>query len=527
MLNTKRTALAALFALTATAGFAQTKTLEGIESMSRSALSPIYAGNEVKGYLMFGHGDKADRKNDNYLLDFYDQDLGKVSNITIQKPAKRFTLLKNTFNGSAFAFYFVNYKEETLEMETYDTSLKKLGSKVIEDLSKMDKMMIQQQQQQQQQGGEGGGMMSGSMSLFPVPGKGFIRNSYMGLGKGYALVMYDDNLKAKWRLASDEKSKFYEGIGLTEATDKYVLGMMMRRDGMMSRKITSSMVAIDATTGKKVLDLPVETSKTEQLSLSSFTFDPQTREFVAVGEYYKLDDKPFVNKSPGFYIKRFSEAGKPVSTKNYGWQREVMALMPAEAKASLEDNYVNYAHSIVKGANGKLYIVAEQFKIVGDGLGIALTALGGRGASVSKGKIGNMLVFEIDPQAKLTSVKFYAKDPSNAVLPPGTGFMGAGILGQIMKGQGDFDYQFMQKNDANTQFNVVYINFDKEKGEATKKVVGNIVFGDNGKYAVDKIDLTSTANYSYVYPAKPGYVMIADYFKKKGQLGMKLVKLNI
>ena len=73
--------------------------------------------------------------------------------------------------------------------------------------------------------------------------------------------------------------------------------------------------------------LPVETSQTEQLSLSSFTFDPQTREFVAVGEYYKLDDKPFVNKSQGFYIKRFSEAGKPVSSKNYGWQREVMALI--------------------------------------------------------------------------------------------------------------------------------------------------------------------------------------------------------
>ena len=32
---------------------------------------------------------------------------------------------------------------------------------------------------------------------------------------------------------------------------------------------------------------------------------------------------------------------------------------------------------------------------------------------------------------------------------------------------------------------------------------------------------------SFLYPAKPGYVMIADYFKKKSQLGMKLVKLNI
>ena len=523
----KRAALAAVLALAAPAAFAQTTTLNGISNMHRSALSPIFANGEVKGYLMFGRGDKADRKTDNYLLDFYDQNLAKVSNITIQKPSGRYTLLRNTFNGSAFALYFFNGKEGTLEMETYDTGLKKLGSKVIEDLSRADKMMLQQQQQTAEGGGDAAGMMGSGMTLFPVPGQGFIRNSYMGMGKGYALVMYDDKLQPKWRCASDENSKVYEMASLTEATDKYVLGVMMRRDGIMSRQVTSSMLAIDAATGKRVFDMPVETSKNEQLSLSSFTFDAATREFVAVGEYYKLDDKPFVNKSQGFFIKRFNEKGKVTSVKNYGWQREVMALMPAEAKPSLEDNYVNFTQSIAKGANGHLYIVAEQFKIVGDGLGIALSALGGRGASVSKGKVANLFVFELDPAATLSSVKFYPKTVTNALLPAGSGFLGAGLLGQIMKSQGDFDYQFLQRNEAKTQFNVVFLNFDKEKGEAAKGYVGNIGFGDNGKYALDKIDLASGATYSFVYPAKPGYVLITDYFKKKSELGMKLVKLNI
>lgn len=201
--------------------------------------------------------------------------------------------------------------------------------------------------------------------------------------------------------------------------------------------------------------------------------------------------------------------------------------MPAETKLSLEDNYVNYNHTIVKGANGHLYIVAEQFKIVGVGLGIALTTLGGRGASVSKGKIDNMFVFELDPTATLSSVKFYPKTVTNAMLPAGSGFLGAGLLGQDIKSQGDFDYQFLQRNEARMQFNVMFLNFDKEKGEAAKGYVGNIVFGDNGKYALDKIELTSGATYSFVYPAKLGHVLITDYFKKKSELGMKLVKLNI
>ncbi|WP_201984653.1 DUF6770 family protein [Hymenobacter rubidus] len=523
---TKRTVLAALLTLAAPAAFAQTKTLDGIQNMHRSALSPIYDGNEVKGYVMFAKGDKADRKNDNYLLDLYDQDLAKVSTITIQKPSGRYTLLKNTFNGSAFAFYFYNGNDKTLEIETYDTSLKKLGSKLIGELSKGDLRVLAMQAQAVDPAA--GGMMLG-LNLFPVPGLGFVRNGYTGgMAKGYTLAIYDNKLGMHWRITSPEDAKQYESLSLTEAADKYLLGTMLRRDGLLSRKVTSYMIVLEAKTGKKLLDLPVETSATEQLSLSSFTFDADKREFVAVGEYYKLDDKPFVNKSQGFYVKRFDEAGKPVSTKNYGWQNEVAALMPAEAKASLEDNYVNYNHAIVKGANGRMYIVAEQFKIVGNALGIAAAALNSGGnSSVSKGKVGNMFVFELDPQAKLSSVKFYPKTVTNATLPPGTGFMGAGMLGQIMKYQGDFDYQFLQKNADNSQFNVVYVNFDKEKGESAKTYVGNIGFGDNGKYVVDKIEMPSGPTFSYLYPAKPGYVMIADYYRKKSQLGMKLVKLNI
>lgn len=524
---TPRAALVALLLLAAPAAFAQTATLEGIEQMRGSALSPIFAGNEVKGYVMFARGDKADRKNDNYLLDLYDQNLAKISTITIQKPAGRYTLLKNTFNGTAFAFYFSNSKDKTLEIETYDTNLKKLGSAVIGQLSDGDKFMLSQGQKLASADASGSG--SQPMTMIPVPGLGFLRNGYTGNGmvpKGYTLAIYDDKLNMHWRITSDEKSKQYEALSITELADRYLLGSMTRRDGIMSRTFNVSMIALDAKTGKKVIDIPVATSAAENLSLSSFTFDSDAREFVAVGEYYKPDDKPYVNKSQGFYIKRFSEKGKVLSAKNYGWQKEVAALMPAEAKASLEENYVNYNHTIVKGANGKLYIVAEQFKVVADGVGIALKALGGS-SSVTKGKIGNLLVFELDPQANLSNVKFYPKTATNSIFPPGAGFLGTGMLGYIIKGQGDFDFRFIQKNDDNTQFNVVYVNFDKDKGEDAKMYVGNIAFGDNGKYTVDKIEMPSGPTMSYLYPAKPGYVMIADYFKKKNQLGMKLVKLNI
>ena len=519
-------ALAALAALAAPAALhAQTQTLDDVSRIGRSAIEPVYAGNEVKGYILYAKGDKADRKNDNYRLDFYDQELTKAASITLQKPSGKYYPLGNVFNGTAFALYSYNAKDKTLELATYDTGLKELGTKAIGDLNRADMMAVQQVGMQQD--AAGGGSPFGGLSLFPVPGFGFVRNSFEGMGKGYNLQMYDDKLTPRWRVSSDPKSKFYESISLTEATDKYILATVMRRDGMLSKKINSYMVAIEARTGKKVLDVSVETSATEQLSLSSFTFDAVKREFVAVGEFYKLDDKPFVNKSQGFFIKRFSEAGKAIGAKNYGWQKEVRAAMPAEARQSMEDGFVNFAQSIVRTASGKTYIVAEQYKIMADGLGIAAAMLGGGGMSVSKGQIANMFVFGLDPDGKLTDVKFFAKDPSRAFVPSGAGLAGTGLLGYLFKATGQFDYQFIQKNDANSQFNVVYINYDKEKGEQTKKVIGNIGFGESGPFKLDKIDGTSNATASFLYPAKPGYLMMVDYLKKEKKVGMKLVKLNM
>lgn len=525
MMQFKRTLLTVGLTLAASvAALAQTQTLEDIKSMSRSAITPIYAGHEVKGYLLYGQADKADRKNDNYHLDFYDQDLGKVSTVTIQKPAGKYFLLDNSFNGTAFALYFYNHKDKALEIETYDTGLKKLASKVVDaDINKMELMSIQQKIMANNAGGEGA-QVFGGLDLRPVAGQGFVRSS--ADGRHFRLEMYDNNLNLKWRQQTDPKAKVLESLVVNEVTEKYLLGTMVRRPSLLSQQIDSHIVAFDLSTGKKVLDQPVESSKTEQLSLSSIGYDAARQEFVAVGEYYKPGDKPFVNKSQGFYIKRFDDKGKLLGIRPYNWQKEVKGLLPAEARKAMEEGFINYTHSIQKGADGSLYLVAEQYRIGGKGMDVALSVLGGGGGG-AKGIIGNLLVFVLNSDYKLTAVKCFVKDESKVALPGGSSFNGAGLMGHFIKAYGGFDYQFTQQNDAMSQFNVVYINYDKEKGEATKKVVGNVLFGDNSQFKLDKVDGTSAAAYSYVYPAKPGYVMLVDYLKKQKQVGMKLVKLNM
>jgi hypothetical protein len=126
----------------------------------------------------------------------------------------------------------------------------------------------------------------------------------------------------------------------------------------------------------------------------------------------------------------------------------------------------------------------------------------------------------------LNEIKYYTKDRSDAELPPGMDFYGPGMWGMVMKQMGSFDYQFTQLANDGKSADIVYINYDKEKGEDTKRVLGNVIISPDGKFTLDKMDITTKATASFLYPAKPGFLMMVDYLKKERSLGMKLVKLN-
>ncbi|MDO7852034.1 DUF6770 family protein [Hymenobacter convexus] len=499
----------------------QTVALNGVSQMSRSAISPIYADKEVRGYLLYAKTDRADRKNDNYRLDFYDQDLGKVSSVTIQKPAERYEYLRNAFNGNTFVFYFRNLKTNDLELEAYDTNLQKTGEVIIPDVNLIEASLISGDAHKSIEATNAYGLLS----LLPVPGKGFVRN---GLDRAkldrYGLEMYDSQLKLKWRAASDPKINTYEALTLTDASDKYLVGTLTRRPGYRSREITGYMIAFDIETGRKVLDQPISNGKTEQLSLNTFSYDPAKHEFIAVGEYYRPDDKALVDKSLGFFVRHFGEDGKVRNTKYIAWDKDVQPALPPAPRATAADGYVNFIHGVNKGANGNTYVVAEQYKVAA-GLGGKASFLVGN--SLVAGQVGDMLLFVLDPQDGLRGVKSSPKDHSVVRLNGGVGYSGTGTVGQYMKTFHGFDYQFTQRNSAGTAFNSVYINYDKEKGEDTKKVFGTVGFGDGTPFAVDRVEANALATAAYVYPAKPGYVMLVDYLSKQNQVNLKLVKLNI
>ncbi|MBC8052058.1 MAG: hypothetical protein H7Y13_03240 [Sphingobacteriaceae bacterium] len=514
----QKPALLATLLLAATTCFSQTQTLDGFSSISSRAINPITSNNEVKGYSLFYKGDKADRKNSNYGLTIFDENLKKVKDINLVKPKDYYMLVNNVFNESAMALMFYNFKDKTFEIETYSNELTKLGSRIISDVTKGDQAAMQQSLSYGEDGSNG---FSLSVNILPVRNKGFIKNSIDGRGKGWALEMFDNKVLNKWSISSGD-GKGYETIFPTEASDKYLLASLFKRDGLFSTKVESYLLLIDIQTGKKLFEIPVEGQSDEVLSITGMTIDDLKNEIVTVGDYYAKGSKPGAGKSLGFYTKRFNIAGKETAKKFYSWTTDVKK---AARNTVIDPSYNNFTHKIACMASGKTYIVAEQFKRNVSAMGIASLALGG-GSSILKGVVGNMLLFVVNPDLSLDEVLQFEKDRATVSLLPGSELYGPGITGHFMKAFGDFDYQFLANSSNKKTFNAVYVNYDKAKGEKGKKVIGNIILPEKQLVSFDKINMPSDASSAYVYPAKPGYIMMVDYLKKQKQLGMKLVKVN-
>lgn len=495
--------------------FAQTYKVDGIESFNRNGIKAIKNGAEITGYILFYKTDKADSKNNNYAFELLDEKLNKVNRVKVTLP-KQSSLIQSAYNGETLGLMFYDSKEGSYIFKAYDKTLKLAGSATAKDLNKYEKAVMERMEAEE---------AASYYGIQAVPGKGFVRAGYGEDKDQYSVTMYDTNFKKKWRYQTPDGSKGMETFILSDISDKYVSGLTMRRKGMMSTKFEYYLTVFDIETGKKMVDASVESTK-ENLSISATNL-LDNDEILVQGEYYDLDDKAGVNKSNGLYLKKYDiKTAKSISETKFSWASDIKKLFDAKGKESIEDNYVNYPMDFIKATNGHYYIVYEQFKKAADGVGIAVIALGGQ-ASAVKVKIGNIWVFEIDANYKPVGIKYYEKDASSVGLPAGSGMYGSGLLGMFAKGIGGFDYQFTQQSLDKSTFNVSYLNYDRESGEKTKTIVGNIFLAKDGSLNYDKVDITAAKKTNRaIYPASGNSVMLAVYNIKGESLELKLVKLN-
>ena len=76
-------------------------------------------------------------------------------------------------------------------------------------------------------------------------------------------------------------------------------------------------------------------------------------------------------------------------------------------------------------------------------------------------------------------------------------------------------------------FNSVYLNYDKGVSEGSKYTIGNITLTKEKTLANPKVNLKTKPTSFIALPAKPGYIAVFEYFRKKKSASMHLEKLDI
>ena len=491
--------------------FAQNHVLNNVLVARQKGTGAIIKDNTVTGYFAFYELDKKDKKTKNYQLNILDQNLTPLSNKKFSSQ-ENLSAMEASYNGDLIMIKFYDSKEDKYVFKTYDQNAQQIGSKSL-DAKKVARSNAMQGNSEE---GE-------SSTLTPVEGVGFIHAVVKMRGGALShsyneITMIPNSKEAKgWTWTTSEKSEDFEMGDVLGVNSKYLLFLETRRHKLMSRDFEDFILGIDLATGKKVFNNAVEDKKYAVSTLNAIA-NPGG-DFQIFGLFFEKDAKTSKASSLGLFGFSVDTLGKITTRKYQSWAKDVSKFLKVKANGKIEDVGYLYFHKFVKTADNKIFAIGEQFK-TNTGASIALSLL--TQSTNQNMSIEDMYVFEFDNTFDLKNVSVFDKSRSSLTIPGITG--GARTTGLFLYYMGAFDYSFTQLSKDKSKFSIGFVDYDKTKG-SKGWYFGSINYAD-GKFKSDKIKYDTKATSQYVYPGKPGYVMISEYFKKEKKIEFRLEKLN-
>jgi hypothetical protein len=478
----------------------------------------IFDNNSLAGYYNYYATEKVDKKNLAYAVDLYDNNLNEAKSFEVVRN-KKSVLLESVFNKNAFMFMFFDGKDE-LEFVTYD-------AQKFTDLPKWEKYRIQESQLDPD---------AENTTVFPLDGEGFVRQTFTKNDKiGYEIVAYDNNMKTMWTYGSNPKSDMIETADVMYTSANYVAIGIIKKKNKMTKNFDSYFAVVDAKTGKELFNIPVRDKNDGEMSVLNCFVDEEKSEIMLVGEYYKPGDEVLKDNSLGLYARNMDMNGSDIAFKKYGWASEIANFkkknMSAEEKDADKGKSYIWFHKFVKTAEGNIIGVGEQYRKQVSALGVASTVMsgsGGSGASNFEIKITNMVTIELDKNLELKDWTLTKKKTSRVVLPQGYGLQSPQVMAYYIKARGYFDYQFTSSDTKKDMHQFVYTDLNRKeekKGEKADVMIG-VITVNGGEMTTQRVPVKTEARRVWYLPAKPGYIMIGEYFRKEKKIVMHLEKLT-
>ena len=519
--------LIAVLLLSTTLLQAQNISVSGVVRMRLKSSGPILSGDQVKGYYFFHSMEKVDKKNNNYMLSVYDENLRKINAVNIVRSTK-FALIDGAFNGEVFAFMFYDVKGKVTELLAYDQTLKEVASVTRPVVSKYETVIYNSVAE---------GASAGQAFLVPIAKQGFLVYGFQAAYKQlYKIQYYDNTLKERWSMLAPESEYSIEVASDGFQTEQYLGSLITKKKSANSKDIDVDLLVQNAANGEFLFQVPLE-SGPYSISFSDVFFDEVNQNFVVFGDYYDKKDKELKAQSLGFIYLTLDLEGKIVGEKRNSWAEEISRVTPMNANGKFEGSNTNIlVHDIIRTSDGQIFVVGEQYKKAASGAGIAMNVLSiaaaaatgyySSSASTTQLNIYNLVIFQFDSDYSIKKLHVFEKDKNVVLLPSGSTYASSKMLSYYAKAVGGFDFVFSQLSEDRSTFSVAYINYDREKNSPAGNLLGVVVYTPEKVFSVDKMRLTRKSSEYFVHRGKEGYVLITEYFRKEKRADSRLEKIN-
>lgn len=508
--------------------------LLGLQSMAQSKLSiqnvyrvtlrnsgTIVENEQIKGYYFLYQSDKVDKKTNEYTLQIIDENLNKIKDIKFQ-DSKDIVLLESTFNGNSIAFLFYNDKENSLDFRLYGLD----GKQSLTYNKILDKKSERYFKYQLETNGSS--EESENVNMFDIPGKGFISVTPLRENRKYTydVNFYASGKRKMWTYNPIEDGKFANAQFLG-ANDSVAVIEVLSKEKLTSREMESTLLGINLENGRKVFEIRTQDGKNQLYPMNISVLRNGGSQFMITGPYYEGTDRVMQDKSTGMGVWVVNNQGKIVKSKYMSWAKDLSKYLAVDQKGRIDALGYVYIHKIMQTETGRIFVVGEGYKKVADGVGIAINVLsGGYNAAMTKLQITDMLMLELSENFELQNAKLYEKNKNNFSLGGYTSadFMTPHTLALVAKSAGAFDYTYSQMGKNNASFVSAYTDYERSKGY--KGLAFHSISYYDGKLSTDRINLKSDASRMIVLPAKPGSVILMEYFKKDKRLDLRMEKIN-
>jgi hypothetical protein len=506
--------------------------VQGLLAQSKLSIDKVYSAylrnsgsiiekGQIKGYFFLYQSDKIDRHTNQYTLQILDENLNKVKDIKFE-DSKKLSLLESAYNGSTLSFLFKNEDNKTLDMKIYDFD-GKLKYAYSRDFDKRTDDLMKQYETMHTDEGM-------NKNVFDLGDHGYVSVLPMRDGKQrtYEVDYYSSETKKQWTYVPQDDEEKYAMAEYLGCTDSLIILEVMKKNHLMSGKITSHIVGINFVTKKKQFDMD---GASDQYTLVPSSIVPMegTGNLMVMGSFYDKDDNVAKDFSKGLAVYEMTTNGQ-ILTKTYNtWAGDFARYLPTNSKGKIDDVGYLYIHKVIRTPDHKLFVVGEGYKRQANALGIGLTALAAMGggttnAGVTKIVVTDLVVMEFNDKYKVTNATIFDKTKNTALANSASDYNSQHLIAIYLKMIGAFDYDFTTGEADNANFAICYS--DRERSSEYHGQTFNAIRYNGKKFATDKIELKSKASFLKVFPAKSGSIMILEYFRKEKRLDFRLEKLG-